>query len=123
MLEHEKFQLCLLEDLVETGSRGAMVTTAQGPVEILLVHKGNKVYGYVNRCPHTGVNLDWLPDQFLDLTGSFIQCATHGALFRIEDGVCLRGPCVGDQLQPIELHVAQGVVFFRYSRINILPKN
>ncbi len=75
------------------------------------MRKGKQVYGYINRCPHTGVNLEWLPDQFLDISGSFIQCATHGALFGIEDGVCVRGPCAGDKLQAIELLIARGEVF------------
>lgn len=79
-------------------------------MEILLVRKGDAVYGYRNHCPHTGVNLDWMPDQFLDLTESFIQCATHGAMFRIEDGYCLRGPCAGESLQKLYLEIEQGGV-------------
>ncbi|MEE8263379.1 MAG: Rieske (2Fe-2S) protein, partial [Gammaproteobacteria bacterium] len=40
----------------------------------------------------------WVPDQFLDETGNLLQCATHGALFRIEDGFCVAGPCTGASL-------------------------
>lgn len=49
--------------------------------------------------------LDWQPHQFLDERGELIQCAIHGALFAIETGLCLRGPCAGRSLQalPVQL--------------------
>ncbi|WP_148053418.1 Rieske 2Fe-2S domain-containing protein, partial [Pseudomonas fluorescens] len=53
------------------------------------------------RCPHRGVGLEWHHDQFLDPSNSLIQCATHGALFLIEDGECVAGPCVGQALTAI----------------------
>jgi nitrite reductase/ring-hydroxylating ferredoxin subunit len=88
-----------------------VLDTRRGPLEVFLVRKGDAVYGYINHCPHTGVNLEWVPNQFLDASGGFIQCATHGALFRIEDGFCLRGPCVGARLRSIELGIDQGEVY------------
>ena len=42
------------------------------------------------------------PDQFLDPSNSLIQCATHGALFLIENGECVAGPCAGQSLTAIE---------------------
>jgi nitrite reductase/ring-hydroxylating ferredoxin subunit len=72
-------------------------------VPCFVLRQGESLYGYVNSCPHTGVALNWQPGQFLDITGELIQCAMHGALFRIEDGVCLRGPCVGRSLQRLHL--------------------
>jgi nitrite reductase/ring-hydroxylating ferredoxin subunit len=67
----------------------------------VVVHRGGRLYAYRNRCPHTGVELNWLPGQFLSIDGEHIQCATHGALFRIEDGLCVYGPCSGQSLQPL----------------------
>jgi nitrite reductase/ring-hydroxylating ferredoxin subunit len=106
----DKIILCRLSDLPDPGSLGLRVELSVGGLEVLLVRKDGAVYGYQNYCPHTGVNLDWLPNQFLDVTQSFIQCATHGALFRVEDGYCLRGPCAGDRLQPLTLEVVGGEV-------------
>jgi nitrite reductase/ring-hydroxylating ferredoxin subunit len=54
----------------------------------------------VNRCPHVGTPLDWAENEFLDREGRHIVCATHGALFRIDDGRCVAGPCQGDRLEP-----------------------
>jgi nitrite reductase/ring-hydroxylating ferredoxin subunit len=63
------------------------------------------VFGYENSCPHTGGPLDWVPDQFLNLEGNLIQCATHDALFSIEDGLCLKGPCAGQSLHALAVEV------------------
>ena len=78
--------------------------------DILVVRREAHVYGYLNTCPHTGGPLDWVPDQFLDLTHEYIQCATHAALFRITDGLCVHGPCAGDALTPVPLVVEDGEV-------------
>jgi nitrite reductase/ring-hydroxylating ferredoxin subunit len=76
-----------------------------GPLDGFVVRSGDHIAAFVNRCPHTGVNLNWLPDQFLDLDAKYIQCSLHGALFRVEDGLCVWGPCVAQSLQrlPLEL--------------------
>jgi nitrite reductase/ring-hydroxylating ferredoxin subunit len=99
--------LCRLDDIADPGSRGVTVNTAEGLLDIMLIRKSGQVYGYLNSCPHTGGPLDWMPDQFLDLDRRYIQCATHDALFRIADGVCIAGPCSGEQLTRVS--VTQGV--------------
>ncbi len=70
---------------------------------IFIVHKDGEFFAYYNQCPHTGANLEWQEDQFLDLDKTLIQCATHDALFTIDSGECIAGPCVGDTLLPIPL--------------------
>ncbi|MGD8559670.1 MAG: Rieske 2Fe-2S domain-containing protein [Gammaproteobacteria bacterium] len=74
-------------------------------VELFVIHVNNRYYAYSNHCPHTGVNLNWMPDQFFDLNNEFIQCSTHGALFRFDDGYCVRGPCAGASLQSLPLRI------------------
>ena len=69
---------------------------------LLLVRREGRVYAYRNRCPHRGIPLEWQPDQFLDDSGSLIRCSTHGALFLIESGECVAGPCEGQALQALE---------------------
>lgn len=98
--------LCHVDDIGDPGSRGVTVHTVEGPLEIILVRKSGRIYGYRNSCPHTGGPLDWMPDQFLDLDRKYIQCATHDALFCITDGMCIAGPCTGEQL--IRVPVAVG---------------
>jgi nitrite reductase/ring-hydroxylating ferredoxin subunit len=79
-------------------------------LRLLIVRQGMEIYAYLNSCPHTGVNLEWLPDQFLDSSAQYIQCAMHGAMFRIEDGLCVSGPCAGDALTAIPAYLQDGEI-------------
>ena len=76
--------------------------------EVFIIRQGEQVHAYYNRCPHTGAPLNWLPDQFLDTSGSYIQCSGHDALFRIDNGLCVFGPCAGQSLTPVELILTSG---------------
>jgi len=103
--------ICRLSDLKEKDARGYSLVLDDGSeIQLIVVREGHAVYVYRNRCPHTGVNLEWQPDQFFDLDGAFLQCATHGALFRPEDGYCVRGPCAGDSLEFVPVWVIEGQV-------------
>jgi nitrite reductase/ring-hydroxylating ferredoxin subunit len=96
--------LCSIDDIADPGSRGFDIDTGEAmPLRLFVVRKGDVLAAYRNRCPHTGAPLEWQPHQFLDIDNSFIQCAIHGALFRPDDGYCLRGPCVGQSLEPLEV--------------------
>lgn len=68
---------------------------------------------YLNLCPHLGIELNWMPGRFMDSDNLFIQCATHGALFKPADGECIAGPCQGDALTPLELRERDGQVEVR----------
>ncbi len=50
------------------------------------------------------------PDRYLTREGDLILCAGHAALFRIEDGLCIGGPCGGRRLAPWPVRVAAGEV-------------
>lgn len=106
-------KICDLSALPEDDSRGFSVTTSAGVADIFLVRKAGEIHGYLNQCPHTGGPLDWVPDQFLDLDRRWIQCATHDALFNIDGGLCIAGPCSGQSLTPIELVLEGGSVCMR----------
>ena len=98
-------KLCALAELADCQAR-AFTLNHNGSVQpIFIVRDGDHWYAYRNSCPHTGVNLDWVKHQFLDLDGAHIQCATHGALFRKQDGYCIFGPCRGESLLPLPLRV------------------
>lgn len=104
-------RLCALEEIPAPGGRGFTVETGVGPARIFAVRAGGMVRAYVNSCPHIGTPLDWQPDQFLDAGGSLIQCSTHGALFRIDDGYCIHGPCAGRSLREVKVEVREEDVY------------
>lgn len=100
--------LCALADIAEGESKGFTVTCGGETQDVFVVHHQGRYFAYLNRCPHTGINLDWMPGQFLNRDKAFIQCATHGALFRIDAGYCIAGPCAGDRLVPVAVVVENG---------------
>lgn len=86
--------LCPSDELAPDSSRGFDIDGCK----LLAVRREGTAYFYINRCPHRGIPLEWHPDRFLDDSASLIQCATHGALFLIESGECIAGPCAGKSL-------------------------
>ena len=104
--------LCELDDLSEPkSSKGFSLSAESGQWEVVLVRNNDQVHGYRNSCPHTGAPLEWQPDQFLDMTDSFIQCSIHGALFTLESGYCVRGPCAGRSLEPLSVKNTNGKLY------------
>lgn len=95
--------LCRLDEIPDPGGRGFKIRLGDGEQEIFVIRRGEQIHGYVNSCPHTGVCLDWQPDQFLTSDNKLIVCSMHGAQFRIEDGLCVSGPCRGDALSPVKV--------------------
>ena len=100
--------ICHLEDITDGESCGFKHALNDEVIEFFLVRKGDTVYGYFNECPHIGTPLNWKNKNFLTLDKSMIVCATHGAVFRIENGNCTAGPCVGRRLRPIEITCEHG---------------
>ncbi|MCK5546796.1 MAG: Rieske (2Fe-2S) protein [Rhodospirillaceae bacterium] len=78
---------------------------------LMALRKGNDVFLYKNSCPHLGSPLDFETGKFLNPDKTHIICSTHGALFEIENGDCIHGPCIGDKLEPIPCRVEGGMVW------------
>lgn len=101
--------LCRLEDIPDGEGKGFELEPADadrlagGAEQIFVVRQGERIYGYVNACPHLSTPLDWVEDQFMTQDKRGILCATHGAMFRIDDGFCVAGPCEGDSLSRLGL--------------------
>tara|TARA_B100000780_G_scaffold216062_1_gene155387 strand:+ start:451 stop:810 length:360 start_codon:yes stop_codon:yes gene_type:complete len=94
-------------ELEEGQSKGF---TIDGTNLFIVRHQG-KVVAYVNSCPHRKLPLEWIPDQFLDYDKLFIYCATHGALFTIENGLCISGPCHQQSLISLQVEERDENIF------------
>ena len=116
----KKHYLCQFDDIPDPGSKGISLGNSD-EVEIFIVKKTNEIYAYKNECPHTGATLEWTPNQFLSLDNDFIQCSVHGAIFNIQDGGCVRGPCIGASLESKGIVVENGEVFL-VNRLPLEPK-
>ena len=105
--------ICHIEDITDGGARGFSLPNEPGLRTIFLVRQGKKIYGYWNCCAHLGTPLDWKPDHFFNLSKTHLQCATHGAEFRIKDGYCIAGPCKGKSLESIPLHIKEKKIYLK----------
>lgn len=63
-----------------------------------------ELVAYENRCPHWSVPLDREGNEFLDDSDAYIVCPMHGALFELDTGNCISGPCRNDTLRKFEVH-------------------
>lgn len=107
MAEQQRI-ICRADELTD-GGRAVRFTLPGGEtshaVACFVVAYGGKVYGYVNSCPHRGTELDWQAGEVFEETGLYLVCATHGALFEPDSGLCVGGPCQGAKLRPLAITV------------------
>lgn len=103
--------ICRVNELVD-GGRGIrfLLATAGEPQSAFVVRHGGRFHGYLNRCAHRSVELDWMEGEFFDASGEFLVCATHGARYDPATGACIAGPCSGRGLTRLALEVADGEV-------------
>ena len=104
------YAICAMSDIPSRKARGFSLVRVEAdgserPWPIIVVRWGKQVFGYVNKCPHHGANLDWERNQFLDPNGMRLMCGKHGALFELATGLCVDGPCKGRGLEPVALTV------------------
>ena len=71
---------------------------------IILVRLGDAFRAYWNVCKHVSIPLDGGLGH-LPLAKDELVCLTHGARYRSDDGLCIKGPCKDQKLDVIELEV------------------
>ena len=77
---------------------------------VFAVKKDGQIYVYVNSCPHIGIPVEFLPNDFLDQDKRYILCANHGALFEIDNGNCIAGPCAGQALEAVPFTIDNDMI-------------
>ena len=107
--------LMCADEIEEGTSRGIELEN----LYMFAVKKDGEVFLYWNRCPHLGTPLEWEEDKFLDADGALIICSTHGALFQIDGGRCIAGPCKGKHLQAIPFTLDNGMIMVEESALRM----
>lgn len=77
-----------------------------------VIRYGGAVFGYLNRCGHRPMELDWREGEVFDLAGRSLICSTHGASYAPESGRCLGGPCGGTPLLRLAVAERGGNVYY-----------
>lgn len=99
-----------IDVIADGAARNFVLQLRAGRFHGFVVRRGEQAFGYVDRCPHAGLPLAQALDEYLSPGGDMIVCSWHGALFQVEDGACVGGPCVGQRLTPWPVAVENGML-------------
>ncbi len=91
--------VCSAEDIPPGTAKGFNI----GDERIFIYNQGGKFFAYRNRCPHLKIPLEWQEHAFICQDTDLLRCATHGALFLPETGLCVSGPCEGQSLESLTI--------------------
>ena len=100
-----------LEELEDPGCREFTIGEGDWPFRGFVVRQGDAVFAYQNFCVHVGHPLNWSPNKFLTKDKTAIICASHGATYEIETGMCFAGPGAGRALRKVDAEIRDGVVY------------
>jgi nitrite reductase/ring-hydroxylating ferredoxin subunit len=112
MVEPERV-ICAAAALADSG-RGVRfeVDYFGAAAPAFVVRYGGRVHGYLNRCAHVAMELDWQEGLFFDGAGRDLLCSTHGAMYDAASGACVGGPCSGRPLVKLRVEERDGQVYF-----------
>jgi nitrite reductase/ring-hydroxylating ferredoxin subunit len=93
--------------------RASLGADAEGkPFEVMVLREASgRIVAYRNLCRHLPVPLDGGTGELLTDDGAHLICGTHGALYRLGDGLCVEGPCEGASLEPLCVRVEAGRIY------------
>ena len=113
--------LCSSVELIERGRARVFDVLLWGqPARAFVMRFDGVLVGYVNRCAHVPVELDWQPGEFLDREQRFIVCAVHGATYEPADGRCVGGPCGRGKLMALTFVELDGLACW-YPSADVRP--
>jgi nitrite reductase/ring-hydroxylating ferredoxin subunit len=107
----QKTEIYKLDDLLDADAKGLVALVGGKQRNIFIARKGEQVFAYLNWCPHNQVLIDQIPNKFFNANKSYIQCSKHGALFKVDDGLCIEGPCEGERLKSLDISIENGIIY------------
>ena len=107
----QKTEIYKIDDLLDTDAKGLVALVSGKQRNIFVARKGEQVFAYLNWCPHNQVLIDQIPNKFFNSDKSYVQCSKHGALFEINNGLCIEGPCEGEFLKALDIVVENGIIY------------
>ncbi|MEY2633202.1 MAG: hypothetical protein RIR00_1856 [Pseudomonadota bacterium] len=104
--------ICRAAEVLESGKGVTFPVRWQGlDEEGFVIRYQGKVFGYLNRCGHVPVRMDWKPGEFFDYSKLYLICTMHGALYAPESGRCLTGRCRGQGLQALPVEEKNDAIY------------
>ena len=115
MMKDVQENLICAADAVAEGGKGVRFPVLAGGEATtgFVVRYDGKPYGYLNRCAHVPIELDWAEGEFFESSGLYLMCSTHGAIYVPDSGLCAGGPCKGGRLRPIAVAERDGQLYWQ----------
>ena len=105
--------ICQLSDIEDGKALEFSYGSGTDSRDIFIQRVGDAVFAYENNCPHAHIPMNMKEGVFTEKSGKYIMCANHGALFEMNSGKCVAGPCNGQFLTEIELDLVGGDIIAR----------
>lgn len=106
--------ICRSAALAESGTGVRFEVEYFGePAPAFVVRYKGKAHGYLNRCAHVAMELDWQEGVFFDSDRRDLLCSTHGATYDTASGRCVGGPCNGTPLVKLRVEERDGMIYFK----------
>lgn len=88
-----------------SNSKSLVVPCADLPHSVILVKYEDEVRAYQNNCPHQDVPLNEAYKIDVNPFEQIMKCSVHDAWFTIKEGLCIEGPCLNDELTPVNIEI------------------
>jgi nitrite reductase/ring-hydroxylating ferredoxin subunit len=112
MVSRERL-ICGSDELVDGGEGVRFEVTRRGEnLPAFVVRWRTKPFAFINECMHQATELDWNAGDFFDESGLYLMCATHGAMYEPDSGLCIAGPCRGSRLAAVGVYERDNGIFF-----------
>jgi nitrite reductase/ring-hydroxylating ferredoxin subunit len=103
-----RITVCRDEALGEKETAKFRIGEGSNAAEGFVIRYQGALYAYRNECRHVPMTMDWVENRFLSRDRCYIQCATHGARYQIDTGLCVEGPPAGKTLKNLPVEVCDG---------------
>jgi nitrite reductase/ring-hydroxylating ferredoxin subunit len=104
-------RVCALSELPDGTARSFTVVSKDRKRTVIVVRRGNRLFAFLDRCPHMGTSLLWQDKVLITPDKAHIRCANHDALFRLHDGLCVAGPCASERLSAVPVQIIDEVIW------------
>ena len=102
------------QDAIGEGEAKGFAPVGDFRRKIIVLRRGGALHAWLDSCPHysTGTPMAWKTDAYLNGEKTHLACHSHGALFDMETGDCVLGPCLGQRQTRVDIAVSEeGDVF------------
>jgi len=101
-------RVVLTETQTAEVARGRFVRVGPAFDGVLVGRVDGAWRAYANVCRHRALPLDLGARSAMSDDGRYLLCHQHGALYRLDDGRCVSGPCAGEALAAVPIEANAG---------------